>query len=192
MTTPTAAPASGFAPYARTDVVDTAACLSHLDKTIIAKTVYHLAFGPVVLPSGLINSTHRFAQRLRRPFVFGPGTSPRGPNGLHALFLTAMCAGWDVAQSGTWSPRPRTTSIRSLRRAVELIARHKARGRDSYPCLPSASRSRNRSVPVVAPTTSIDRHQWSSRTASTNFETPPLRLWPGQVRGDPRVRRSPP
>ena len=101
-----------------------------LDKTIIAKSST-LAFGRSFYQSGLINR-RTVLRSAYAQFVFALAGADEEQMDRMRSFITAMCAGWDVAQVRDVVAETLHDIIDPLvyDEAVELIARHKAEGRD--------------------------------------------------------------
>ena len=121
-------PAHGRADYPRT-VVSSAAFFD-LDKTIIAKSST-LAFGRPFYQGGLINR-RTVLRSAYAQFVFALSGADADQMDRMRDYLTAMCTGWDVQQIRDIVNETLHEIIDPLvyNEAVELIAEHKAAGRD--------------------------------------------------------------
>jgi len=101
-----------------------------LDKTIIAKSST-LAFGRPFFQSGLINR-RTVLRSAYAQFVFSLAGADADQMDRMRQFITAMCAGWDVAQIREIVSETLHEIIDPIvyDEAVELITRHKTEGRD--------------------------------------------------------------
>jgi HAD superfamily hydrolase (TIGR01490 family) len=101
-----------------------------LDKTIIAKSST-LAFGKPFFQSGLINR-RTVLRSAYAQFVFALAGADEDQMDRMRQFITAMCAGWDVAQIRDIVSETLHEIIDPIvyDEAVSLIAEHKATGRD--------------------------------------------------------------
>ncbi len=101
-----------------------------LDKTIIAKSST-LAFGKPFFQSGLINR-RTVLRSAYAQFVFALAGADEDQMDRMRQFITAMCAGWDVAQIREIVSETLHDIIDPIvyDEAVSLIAEHKAAGRD--------------------------------------------------------------
>ena len=101
-----------------------------LDKTIIAKSST-LAFGKPFFQSGLINR-RTVLRSAYAQFVFALAGADEDQMDRMRQFITAMCAGWDVAQIREIVSETLHDIIDPIvyEEAVSLIAEHKAAGRD--------------------------------------------------------------
>ncbi len=101
-----------------------------LDKTIIAKSST-LAFGRPFYQGGLINRRTVLRSAFAQ-FVFALSGADEDQMDRMRDYLTAMCAGWDVQQIRDIVTETLHEIIDPLvyNEAVELIAEHKAAGRD--------------------------------------------------------------
>ncbi|HET6208837.1 MAG TPA: HAD family hydrolase, partial [Jatrophihabitans sp.] len=101
-----------------------------LDKTIIAKSST-LAFGRPFYQGGLINR-RTVLRSAYAQFVFALAGADEDQMDRMRNYLTAMCAGWDVQQIRDIVTETLHEIIDPLvyNEAVELIAEHKAAGRD--------------------------------------------------------------
>ena len=101
-----------------------------LDKTIIAKSST-LAFGRPFFQSGLINR-RTVVRSAYAQFVFAIAGADEDQMDRMRQFITAMCAGWDVAQIREIVNETLHEIIDPIvySEAVSLIAEHKAAGRD--------------------------------------------------------------
>ena len=101
-----------------------------LDKTIIAKSST-LAFGKPFYQGGLINR-RTVLRSAYAQFVFALSGADEDQMDRMRDYLTAMCAGWDVQQIRDIVTETLHEIIDPLvyNEAVELIAEHKAAGRD--------------------------------------------------------------
>jgi HAD superfamily hydrolase (TIGR01490 family) len=110
--------------------VATAAAFLDLDKTIIAKSST-LAFGRPFYQGGLINR-RTVLRSAYAQFVFALSGADSDQMDRMRDYLTAMCTGWDVQQIRDIVNETLHEIIDPLvyDEAVELIAEHKAAGRD--------------------------------------------------------------
>ena len=101
-----------------------------LDKTIIAKSSV-LAFGKPFYHGGLINR-RAVLRSAYAQFVFALAGADADQIERMRAYLTSMCQGWDVAQVREIVAETLHDIIDPIvyDEAVELIARHKAAGRD--------------------------------------------------------------
>ncbi len=101
-----------------------------LDKTIIAKSSV-LAFGRPFYQSGLINR-RAVLRSAYAQFVFALAGADHDQIERMRAYLTSMCTGWDVAQVREIVSETLHEIIDPIvyDEAVDLIARHKAAGRD--------------------------------------------------------------
>jgi len=101
-----------------------------LDKTIIAKSSV-LAFGRPFYHGGLINR-RAVLRSAYAQFVFALAGADEDQIERMRAYLTSMCQGWDVAQVNEIVSETLHEIIDPIvyDEAVELIARHKAAGRD--------------------------------------------------------------
>ena len=101
-----------------------------LDKTIIAKSST-LAFGKPFFQSGLINR-RTVLRSAYAQFVFALAGADEDQMDRMRQFITAMCAGWDVAQIREIVSETLHEIIDPIvyDEAVSLIGEHKAAGRD--------------------------------------------------------------
>jgi HAD superfamily hydrolase (TIGR01490 family) len=101
-----------------------------LDKTIIAKSST-LAFGKPFYQSGLINR-RTVLRSAYAQFVFALAGADADQMDRMRQFITAMCAGWDVAQIREIVSETLHEIIDPIvyDEAVDLIVEHKAAGRD--------------------------------------------------------------
>ncbi len=108
----------------------TAAAFFDLDKTIIAKSST-LAFGKPFYQGGLINR-RTVLRSAYAQFVFALAGADEDQMDRMRDYLTAMCAGWDVQQIRDIVNETLHEIIDPLvyNEAVDLIAEHKAAGRD--------------------------------------------------------------
>jgi HAD superfamily hydrolase (TIGR01490 family) len=113
----------------RVDRVPTAAFFD-LDKTIIAKSSV-LAFGRPFYQGGLINR-RAVLRSAYAQFVFALAGADHDQIERMRAYLTSMCTGWDVAQVRDIVSETLHDIIDPIvyDEAVELIAMHKAAGRD--------------------------------------------------------------
>ena len=138
-----------------------------LDKTIIAKSSV-LAFGRPFYQGGLINR-RAVLRSAYAQFMFALAGADADQIERMRAYLTSMCTGWDVAQVREIVSETLHEIIDPIvyDEAVDLIAMHKAAGRDVVIVSTSGRGGRRpRSARCSAPTTSSPR-RWSSRTAST-------------------------
>ncbi|MDQ1731018.1 MAG: hypothetical protein QOK10_1177 [Pseudonocardiales bacterium] len=107
-----------------------AAAFFDLDKTIIAKSST-LAFGKPFYQGGLINR-RTVLRSAYAQFVFALAGADEDQMDRMRNYLTAMCTGWDVQQIRDIVNETLHEIIDPLvyNEAVELIAEHKAAGRD--------------------------------------------------------------
>jgi HAD superfamily hydrolase (TIGR01490 family) len=110
--------------------VASSAAFFDLDKTIIAKSST-LAFGKPFYQGGLINR-RTVLRSAYAQFVFALSGADEDQMDRMRKYLTAMCAGWDVQQIRDIVTETLHEIIDPLvyDEAVELIAEHKAAGRD--------------------------------------------------------------
>ncbi|MDQ1752322.1 MAG: hypothetical protein QOE71_3378 [Pseudonocardiales bacterium] len=110
--------------------VASAAAFFDLDKTIIAKSST-LAFGRPFYQGGLINR-RAVLRSAYAQFVFALAGADEDQMDRMRDYLTAMCSGWDVQQIRDIVNETLHEIIDPLvyNEAVELIADHKAAGRD--------------------------------------------------------------
>jgi HAD superfamily hydrolase (TIGR01490 family) len=110
--------------------VGTAAAFFDLDKTIIAKSST-LAFGRPFYQGGLINR-RTVLRSAYAQFVFALSGADEDQMDRMRDYLTAMCTGWDVQQIRDIVNETLHDIIDPLvyNEAVELIAEHKAAGRE--------------------------------------------------------------
>jgi HAD superfamily hydrolase (TIGR01490 family) len=110
--------------------VGKAAAFFDLDKTIIAKSST-LAFGKPFYQGGLINR-RTVLRSAYAQFVFALAGADEDQMDRMRNYLTAMCTGWDVQQIRDIVNETLHDIIDPLvyNEAVELIADHKAAGRD--------------------------------------------------------------
>jgi HAD superfamily hydrolase (TIGR01490 family) len=110
--------------------VASSAAFFDLDKTIIAKSST-LAFGKPFYQGGLINR-RTVLRSAYAQFVFALAGADEDQMDRMRDYLTAMCAGWDVQQIRDIVNETLHEIIDPLvyNEAVELIAEHKAAGRD--------------------------------------------------------------
>jgi HAD superfamily hydrolase (TIGR01490 family) len=101
-----------------------------LDKTIIAKSSV-LAFGRMFYQSGLLNR-RAVLRSAYAQFVFALAGADDDQIERMRAYLTAMCTGWDVAQVRDIVSETLHEIIDPIvyNEAVDLIAMHKAAGRD--------------------------------------------------------------
>ncbi len=118
-------PRRGYSP-----VVARTAAFFDLDKTIIAKSST-LAFGKPFFQGGLINR-RAVVRSAYAQFVFALSGADEDQMDRMRDYLTAMCSGWDVQQIRDIVNETLHEIIDPLvyDEAVELIAQHKALGRD--------------------------------------------------------------
>jgi HAD superfamily hydrolase (TIGR01490 family) len=107
-----------------------AAAFFDLDKTIIAKSSV-LAFGKPFYQGGLINR-RAVLRSAYAQFVFALAGADHDQIERMRAYLTSMCTGWDVAQVREIVSETLHEIIDPIvyDEAVELIAMHKAAGRD--------------------------------------------------------------
>jgi HAD superfamily hydrolase (TIGR01490 family) len=107
-----------------------AAAFFDLDKTIIAKSSV-LAFGKPFYQSGLLNR-RAVLRSAYAQFVFALAGADEDQIERMRAYLTAMCTGWDVSQVREIVSETLHEIIDPIvyNEAVELIAEHKAAGRD--------------------------------------------------------------
>jgi HAD superfamily hydrolase (TIGR01490 family) len=107
-----------------------AAAFFDLDKTIIAKSSV-LAFGRPFYQSGLINR-RAVLRSAYAQFMFALAGADEDQMDRMRKYLTAMCAGWDVAQVREVVAEALHQIIDPIvyDEAVELITEHQAAGRD--------------------------------------------------------------
>jgi HAD superfamily hydrolase (TIGR01490 family) len=119
-------------PYSRVVAADPArtAAFFDLDKTIIAKSSV-LAFGKPFYQGGLINR-RAVLRSAYAQFVFALAGADHDQIERMREYLTKMCTGWDVAQVREIVSETLHDIIDPIvyDEAVELIAMHKAAGRD--------------------------------------------------------------
>ncbi len=110
--------------------VASAAAFFDLDKTIIAKSST-LAFGKPFFQGGLINR-RAVVRSAYAQFVFALAGADKDQMDRMRDYLTGMCTGWDVQQIRDIVNETLHEIIDPLvyNEAVELIAEHKAAGRD--------------------------------------------------------------
>ncbi|CAN5548093.1 HAD-IB family hydrolase [soil metagenome] len=122
----TSLPAGGVYPRS----VARSAAFFDLDKTIIAKSST-LAFGKPFYQGGLINR-RTVLRSAYAQFVFALAGADEDQMDRMRDYLTAMCSGWDVQQIRDIVNETLHDIIDPLvyDEAVELIAEHKAAGRD--------------------------------------------------------------
>jgi HAD superfamily hydrolase (TIGR01490 family) len=110
--------------------VASSAAFFDLDKTIIAKSST-LAFGKPFYQGGLINR-RTVLRSAYAQFVFALAGADEDQMDRMRNYLTAMCSGWDVQQIRDIVNETLHEIIDPLvyNEAVELIAEHKAAGRD--------------------------------------------------------------
>jgi HAD superfamily hydrolase (TIGR01490 family) len=111
-------------------LVHRTAAFFDLDKTIIAKSST-LAFGKPFYQSGLINR-RTVLRSAYAQFVFSLAGADADQMDRMRQFITAMCAGWDVAQIREIVSETLHEIIDPIvyDEAVQLITEHKAAGRD--------------------------------------------------------------
>ena len=121
---PTPAPSAPVPATART------AAFFDLDKTIIAKSSV-LAFGRPFFQNGLLNR-RTVLRSAYAQFVFALAGADHDQIERMRAYLTAMCTGWDVNQVREIVSETLHDIIDPIvyDEAVELIAEHKAAGRD--------------------------------------------------------------
>jgi HAD superfamily hydrolase (TIGR01490 family) len=122
-------PADGLRILGRVDRAPTAAFFD-LDKTIIAKSSV-LAFGKPFYQGGLINR-RAVLRSAYAQFVFALAGADHDQIERMRAYLTSMCTGWDVSQVREIVSETLHEIIDPIvyDEAVELIATHKAAGRD--------------------------------------------------------------
>ncbi len=160
-----------------------------LDKTIIAKSSV-LAFGRPFYQGGLINR-RAVLRSAYAQFVFALAGADSDQIERMRAYLTSMCTGWDVAQVREIVSETLHEIIDPIvyDEAVDLIAMHKAAGRDVVIVSTSGEE-------VVAP---IGAMLGADEVVATRMvvadgkytgEIEPLRLRPGEGGRDPRAGRG--